>query len=99
MSKTSFHHPVAFRLGNNRIVVIRSVEKALDFLENRWPEVGEDLYLAARSACLEALVNPAKVNAARHAFVDALLEAGLEPAFEFGFMAGVASPQGRGAAS
>jgi len=87
MSETPFSHPVSFKLASNRLVVIRSVEQALDFLENRWPEVGENMYIAARVACLEALVDARKARAARYAFVDALCEAGLDPAFEFGFMA------------
>ncbi|PRH89151.1 DUF982 domain-containing protein [Labrys okinawensis] len=91
MSTIPFHHPVSFRLGKGRVVVVRSVQEALDFLDNRWPEVGDDLYIAARSACLEALMDPGKAKAARYAFIDALGEAGLEPAFEFGFMAAMAN--------
>ncbi|QEN84832.1 DUF982 domain-containing protein [Labrys sp. KNU-23] len=55
MSEVAFHHAISFNLAHRRIVVIRSVQQVLDFRDNRWSEVGEDLYRAARSACLDAL--------------------------------------------
>ncbi|MGJ4859752.1 DUF982 domain-containing protein [Labrys sp. La1] len=54
MSEVAFHHPISFKLGHRWVVVIRSVQQALDFLDNRWPEGGEDLYAVARSACSRA---------------------------------------------
>ncbi|CAM5771938.1 hypothetical protein LMIY3S_03676 [Labrys miyagiensis] len=90
MSDTPFPHPITFKFGKSRTIIIRTVRNALNFLENHWPEVGGDLYVAARQYCLEALVDCRRAAAARHAFVDALGEAGLETAFEFGFMAATA---------
>ncbi|MGJ4857346.1 DUF982 domain-containing protein [Labrys sp. La1] len=96
MSEVAFHHPVSFKLGHNRTVVIRSVQQALDFLDNRWPEMGEALYVVARGACLEAVIDGGKVKAARYAFMDALVEAGLEPVFEFGFMSAMSNSSHNG---
>ncbi|WP_454817345.1 DUF982 domain-containing protein [Labrys neptuniae] len=70
MSEVAFHHPISFKLGHRWVVVIRSVQQALDFLGNRWPEGGEDLYAVARSACLEDLNDGRKTKEARYAFID-----------------------------
>lgn len=80
MSPLSFFHPVSCQLGHDRTITIRSVEEALDFLDHRWPEMGEDLYRLARAACMKALIDPGETKGARYAFIDALGEAGLEPA-------------------
>lgn len=90
MSELFFHHPLAFRLGHSRMVTLRSVEQALVFLDKHWPVAGQGLYLAARAACLEALIDPRKVRQVRYALVQALQEAGLEPIFAFEFMSIIA---------
>ena len=82
MAGRAFHHPIAFKVAANRAFTIASVESALDFLDHHWPEEGGEIYLRARQACLEALMNANRVTTARHSFVDALNEAGLELIFE-----------------
>jgi len=82
MAGRAFHHPIAFKFAANRAFTRASVESALDFLDHHWPEEGKEIYLRARQACLEALINPNRVTAARHSFVDALNKAGLELIFE-----------------
>jgi len=82
MAGRAFHHPIAFKVAANRAITIASVESALDFLDRQWPEEGGEIYLRARQACLEALMAPNRVTSARHCFVDALGEAGLELIFE-----------------
>ena len=83
MTAHQFRHPIAFRYGQDRIIAVASVEEAIEFLDCRWPEEGDRLYLAARSACLEALSDPRATERARHRFADALGEAGLDPATDF----------------
>jgi hypothetical protein len=78
----AFHHPIALKVATNWAFIIASVESALEFLDHHWPEEGGEIYLRARQACLEALMNPNRVTAARHCFVDALNEAGFELIFE-----------------
>lgn len=79
MRKRNFFwdHPlkVTLRAGMDR--TFRSVDDALDFLENEWPQKRGECYQQAVLSCRQGLNGLAPVEGVRTAFIAACLETGM----------------------
>ena len=57
--------------------IIASVEQASEFLVYAWPKEKDAAQLAARRACLDAMMGALSANEARSAFIEAAKQSGI----------------------
>lgn len=60
-----------------RLQNVGSIEEAMEFLLQHWPDKRSRKFNTARQACLDALEGKQTVEAARAAFIAAATEAGI----------------------